>query len=127
MQLHPHRLSTQATHRQRRPSATAPRPVRHRGPPSGTYPCKPGGPNDYVYVYTSRANPAHWQRLLEVIGREELNGDPRFDTAAARAGARAGGRRDDRRLDAPARQARGDAACSASAGVPAGAVFDTRS
>ncbi len=52
--------------------------------PSGIYPCKPGGPNDYVYVYTSRTNPAHWRRLLEVIGRAELIGDARFDTATAR-------------------------------------------
>ena len=52
--------------------------------PSGIYPCKPGGPNDYLYVYTSRTNPVHWQRLLEVIGRKDLIGDPRFDTAAAR-------------------------------------------
>ncbi|MCZ6628450.1 MAG: CoA transferase [SAR324 cluster bacterium] len=52
--------------------------------PSGIYPCAPGGPNDYVYVYTSRANPAHWQRLLQVIGREELIGDPRFDDMAGR-------------------------------------------
>src|SRR3974390_2608704 len=52
--------------------------------PSGIYPCKPGGPNDYIYVYTSRTNPAHWSRLLEVIGRKDLIGDPRFDTPAAR-------------------------------------------
>jgi formyl-CoA transferase len=52
--------------------------------PGGLYPCAPGGPNDYVYLYTSRANPAHWQRVLQVIGREDLLGDPRFDTMAAR-------------------------------------------
>jgi crotonobetainyl-CoA:carnitine CoA-transferase CaiB-like acyl-CoA transferase len=52
--------------------------------PSGVYPCTPGGPNDYVYVYTSRANPAHWHRLLEVVGRADLIGDPRFETPAAR-------------------------------------------
>ena len=52
--------------------------------PSALYPCKPGGPNDYVYVFCSRANPEHWQRLLKVIGREDLSGDERFDTQPAR-------------------------------------------
>ena len=51
----------------------------------GTFPCKGGGSNDYVYIFTSRANPDHWRRLLKVIGREELNGDARFETPAARA------------------------------------------
>jgi crotonobetainyl-CoA:carnitine CoA-transferase CaiB-like acyl-CoA transferase len=54
-------------------------------PPMGTYPCKGGGANDYVYVYTSRANPEHWRRLLGVIGREDLVDDPRYATPAARA------------------------------------------
>src|SRR3984957_5090510 len=49
-------------------------------PPMGTFPCKGGGSNDYVYMFTSRANPEHWNRLLKVIGREELIGDPRFET-----------------------------------------------
>ena len=53
-------------------------------PPSDIYPCAPGGPNDYVYIYTSRANPQHWPRLLEAIGRKDLIGDPRFDTREAR-------------------------------------------
>src|SRR6202171_4077164 len=52
--------------------------------PSALYPCKPGGPNDYVYVFTSRANPEHWTRLLKAIGREDLVGDPRYDTNQAR-------------------------------------------
>src|ERR1700674_340190 len=52
--------------------------------PSALYPCKPGGPNDYVYVFCSRANPEHWQRLLRVIGREDLSGDERYDTQQAR-------------------------------------------
>lgn len=47
-------------------------------PPIGVYPCKGGGANDYVYIYTSRANPEHWTRLLKVMGREDLIGDPRF-------------------------------------------------
>jgi formyl-CoA transferase len=54
-------------------------------PPMGTFPCKGGGLNDYVYVFTSRANPEHWRRLLGVIGREDLIGDPRFESPAARA------------------------------------------
>jgi crotonobetainyl-CoA:carnitine CoA-transferase CaiB-like acyl-CoA transferase len=58
--------------------------VLSRNPPMGIFPCKPGGPNDYVYVYTSRANPEHWRRLLGVIGREDLIGDPRYDTPEAR-------------------------------------------
>lgn len=53
-------------------------------PPMGTFPCKGGGPNDYVYVYTSRANPEHWRRLLGVIGRQDLLDDPRYETSAAR-------------------------------------------
>ncbi len=53
--------------------------------PSALYPCKPGGPNDYVYVFTSHANPEHWTRLLKkVIGREDLIGDPRYHTGPAR-------------------------------------------
>src|SRR6201987_371809 len=37
--------------------------------PSRIYPCKPGGPNDYVYVFTSPGNAEHWRRLLKVIGQ----------------------------------------------------------
>jgi len=53
-------------------------------PPCNIYPCAPGGPNDYVYVFTSRGNPQHWPRLLEAIDRKDLIGDPRFATQAAR-------------------------------------------
>jgi formyl-CoA transferase len=53
-------------------------------PPSGIFPCKPEGPNDYIYLLTSRANPEHWPRLLKLIGREDLIGDARFDTYEAR-------------------------------------------
>src|SRR5918911_720952 len=48
--------------------------------PSDTYPCKPGGPNDWVFIYTSRAGNHQWQRLLTVMGREDLLDDPRFAT-----------------------------------------------
>src|ERR1700734_1317049 len=53
-------------------------------PPIGVYPCKGGGPNDYVYIYTSAANPEHWTRLLKVMGREDLLADARFATPAVR-------------------------------------------
>src|SRR5689334_15504214 len=53
-------------------------------PPIGVYPCKGGGPNDYVYIYAGAASPEHWNRLLKAMGREDLVGDPRYSTAAAR-------------------------------------------
>jgi len=53
--------------------------------PSNVYPCRPGGPNDYVFVYTTRAGNRHWERLLDVIGRPELKGDPRFTDPERRA------------------------------------------
>ena len=94
-------------------------------PPCGIYPCRGGGPNDFVYVYTSRTNPEHWRRLLAALGHAELIDDPRFASPEAR-GAHAAEinamvatwtRQHDkheamRRLGA--------------AGIPAGAVLDTR-
>jgi crotonobetainyl-CoA:carnitine CoA-transferase CaiB-like acyl-CoA transferase len=92
--------------------------------PSGVYPCKPGGPNDYVYVYTSRANPAHWRRLLEVIGRADLIGDPRYETVQARAEHEA---EVDAIVAAWTRQHTKHEAMRliSAVGVPAGAVLDT--
>ena len=46
--------------------------------PSEAYQCKGGGPNDYCYIYTTRAGNHHWERLLKVMGRDDLIGDPRF-------------------------------------------------
>jgi formyl-CoA transferase len=48
--------------------------------PSGLYPTRGGGANDYIYVTTSRANPEHWSRLMKLIGRADLIEDPRFAT-----------------------------------------------
>jgi formyl-CoA transferase len=94
-------------------------------PPCGIYPCKGGGPNDWIYVYTSRANPEHWYRLLDVIGRPELKGNPLYETGTARA----------------EREKEVDAMVAAwtkkhdkheamriigAAGIPAGAVIDTK-
>ena len=41
-------------------------------PPNDIYPCKPGGPNDWAYVFNSHNNPEHWRRLCGIIGRPEL-------------------------------------------------------
>jgi len=92
--------------------------------PSALYPCKPGGPNDYVYVFTSRANPEHWTRLLKAIGRADLIGDPRYDTGPAR-GERAA--EVDEIIATWTRQHTKEEAMRiiGGAGVPAGAVFDT--
>src|SRR5438270_7694247 len=69
---------------QARTGKAAPRRPPANNPPGGIYPCRPGGPNDYVYLLTSRANPEHWPRLLKLIGREDLIGDERYATPDAR-------------------------------------------
>src|SRR4051812_20185317 len=45
--------------------------------PSEAYPCKGGGPNDYCFIYSSRATNRHFQRLLDFMGRPELKDDER--------------------------------------------------
>ncbi|HQT77423.1 MAG: hypothetical protein B7Z80_07150 [Rhodospirillales bacterium 20-64-7] len=93
-------------------------------PPMGIFPCQGGGPNDYVYVYTSRANPEHWRRLLGVIGREDLADDPRYATPAARAEHR---QEVDEMVAAWTRRHSKHQAMEiiGAAGIPAGAVLDT--
>ena len=92
--------------------------------PSGLYPAKGGGPNDYVYLTTSRANPEHWSRLMQLIGREELIEDPRFATGNDRVA-------HEKELDAIigewTRQHDKREAMEKliAVGVPSGAVFDT--
>jgi formyl-CoA transferase len=51
------------------------------GVPGTTYRCHPGGPNDYVFIF---AQQQMWHPLLRAIGREDLIGDPRYETAEAR-------------------------------------------
>ena len=93
--------------------------------PSGIYPCAPGGANDYIYVYTSRANLAHWHRLLQMIGREELIGDERFESLQARFEHEA---EVDEMIAAWTKQRDKYEAMRllGDAGIPAGAVRDTR-
>src|SRR6516162_6463401 len=109
---------------QARTGKAAPRRPAAANSPSGTYPCKGGGPNDYVYMLTSRANPEHWPRLLKLIGREDLLGDQRYDTADARHQREA---EVDEIIAAWTRQHTKEEAMAqlSGAGVPAGAVFDS--
>ena len=92
--------------------------------PSEAYPCKGGGPNDYVYVYTTRAGNHHWERLLRVIGREDLLEDQRFADNANR-----WANRDE--VDAVIapwvlqRSKKDVMETLGRAGIPAGAVYDT--
>jgi crotonobetainyl-CoA:carnitine CoA-transferase CaiB-like acyl-CoA transferase len=92
--------------------------------PSGLYPAKGGGPNDYVYLTTSRANPEHWSRLMKLIGREELIEDPRFATGDLRV-------KNEKELDAiigewtRLHDKREAMEKLIAVGVPSGAVFDT--
>ncbi len=50
--------------------------------PSDLYPCRPGGPNDYLYILLAARQ--HWDGLLEAIGRTDLRDDPRFARQSAR-------------------------------------------
>lgn len=52
--------------------------------PCEVFTCKPEGPNDYVFIYTSRATNIHWENLCDVIGRADLKEDPRFSTPVKR-------------------------------------------
>jgi formyl-CoA transferase len=51
------------------------------GVPGTTYKCRPGGPNDYVFVFTQQQM---WHPLLKAMGREDLIGDARYETLEAR-------------------------------------------
>jgi len=92
-----------------------------RNVPGTTYPCAPGGPNDYVFIF---AQPQMWEAFLGAIGRTELAADPRFATAEARWESRAA-------LDAiVAEWTRGRdkhdvLRVLGEAGVPCGATLDT--
>ncbi len=89
--------------------------------PRWLYPCKPGGPNDYVYIYASTDE--MWDSLLDVIGRADLRGDERF----TRSGRARNGTIIDELLSAwTAKWTKYEAMeALGAAGVPAGAVLDT--
>jgi formyl-CoA transferase len=93
--------------------------------PSEIYPCKGGGRNDYCYIYTSRATPTHWLRLLKVIGREELAEDPRFADPVERYNNRK--EVDEVIADWTLERPKAEVMkLMGEAGVPCGAVYDTK-
>jgi formyl-CoA transferase len=51
------------------------------GQPGWALRCKPGGPNDYIYVIVQ---PQVWEPLTKLIGRPELAQDPAWNTPEAR-------------------------------------------
>jgi len=44
--------------------------------PSNIYRCRPGGPNDYVFIHCATAE--MWKSLVRIVGRPELGDDPRY-------------------------------------------------
>jgi formyl-CoA transferase len=113
--------------RQRRgplPDGSPPRRGNNAPPgafPDGLYPCAPGGPNDYVYIYVQPMNQAMWEDFARAIGREDLLTDPRCVDAPTLAErepseiARPDGRAPSKVLETLGK-----------AGVPCGAILDTQ-
>ena len=92
--------------------------------PTGLFPTKGGGPNDYIYITCSRANPEHFVRLATLIGKPELAEDPRFKSGDDRV-------KNEKELDAiigewtKQYEKRDAMEKLIGVSVPAGAVFDT--
>ncbi len=53
-------------------------------PPVSLYPCRPFGPNDWVFIMPVTAG--HWDELCTAIDQPELTVDPRLETVEARLG-----------------------------------------
>ena len=57
----------------------------HRSVPGNVYPCKGGGPNDYVYIFT---RDRMWPDFAKAMGRDDLINDERYNTEEKRFNAR---------------------------------------
>ena len=56
-----------------RPGNTVPGTV-----PANIFKCKPGGPDDYCYIFAQHLLPHMWEAILKVIGRADLLSDPDY-------------------------------------------------
>ncbi|MCS5608478.1 MAG: CoA transferase, partial [Alphaproteobacteria bacterium] len=92
--------------------------------PGGLFACKPGGPDDYCFIFASRANEEHWRRLARIIGEEDMINDPTLQTPGDRYEARdrVNGAITEWTMQHTKEEVM---AAIAGAGVPCGAVFNT--
>jgi len=92
--------------------------------PGGLFACKPGGPDDYCFIFASRANEEHWRRLARIIGQEDMINDPTLQTPGDRYEARdrVNGAITEWTMQHTKEEVM---ATIAGAGVPCGAVFNT--
>jgi formyl-CoA transferase len=101
----------------------APRAGNGVGAMMNLYPCKPGGPNDYVYVMM--VNTRMWRALCTAMERLDLLEDTRFDRGLARH-QHASALYDEIAKWTAVRTKREVMAVLGGAGVPCSAVLDTR-
>ncbi len=92
-------------------------------PAINLFPCKPFGPNDYIYI--AAITDRMWQTLCKAIGREDLYGDTRFKDNALR---KQNAKPLMQEIGNWTRERTKDEAMKiiAGAGVPCSKVFDTR-
>jgi formyl-CoA transferase len=94
------------------------------GVPGGAYPCAPGGPNDYAFIYVQPISLGMWRDFATAIGREDWLADPRLKDAKSR-----WEHRDELngviRAWTSARTKHEVMSALGKAGVPCGAILDT--
>jgi formyl-CoA transferase len=75
-------MRTNLSHRERDNTRPIPRRGNRTVVPTDLYPCKPGGPNDHVYIFTATSKML--DAFFTAIGRPELLADERFATPMGR-------------------------------------------